>query len=59
MVAVILQLACAAGAVVRRIADLIVLLIYLHNLGLLLLDGGVGGGVEALLHASAEVRGVV
>lgn len=38
---VVLELACAARAVVCRVADLALLLVDLHDLGLLLLDGRV------------------
>lgn len=57
--AVVLELACAACAVVGGAAHLSLLLVDLDDLRLLLLDGRVGSGVEALLHVAAEVRRIV
>jgi hypothetical protein len=59
MAAVVFELASAAGTVVGRAVYLILLLVNLDDLRLLLLDGSIRGGVEALLHVIAEMARII
>ena len=57
LIALILDLVHAIGAIGVHVRG-VLLLVYLHDLGLLL-DGGVGGRVEASLHVGSQRAGVL
>ena len=57
LIAVILDLVHAICTIVVHV-DSVILLVYLHDLGLLL-DGRVRGGVEASLHVGSQLAGVL